>query len=161
MMPEQVSRSLADLTRTLVNSGATVVVPEGCDSLLRDLGLAEDHAPSLLYADRVEYPGFHVMETTSSHWVEILTGLGATGAELILAYVSQDSCQGHVFVPVLQFSESSLPELDLVLSGFVPDWTQQLLAAVAKTAAGSYIPRALRTGNTDSQIPRGPWGFSV
>ena len=37
----------------------------------------------------------------------------------------------------------------------------EAIETVMETAAGRYTPQALRSGNTDSQIPRGPWGFSV
>jgi hypothetical protein len=171
-VPAEVSGTLADLTRVLVQSGASVIVPQnGCFGICKDyfekLGLKDSQTPSLRYAAQAKSPGFHVMETPSYHWVELLTGLGATGAQVLLAYVADGSCQGHPFVPVIQFSslqsakKTVFTELDLVLADPPSTWLNQLHHIVTQTVTGHYIPHTIRNGNTDSQVPRGPWGFSV
>jgi altronate dehydratase len=165
-LPERVAACLAVLARTLLQEGMSVVIPEvgavgDCEALTKALGIARKPSPTLKYAERIGESGFHVMEAPSHHWVEVLTGLGASGTEIILAYVTEDSCQGHSFVPVLQFSTRGCGELDLVLSDNPAEWPDQLLEIITETAAGRYVPQALRFGNTDSQVPRGLTGFSV
>ena len=171
-VPVEVSGTLADLTRALVQSGVSVIVPQnGCFGSCKDyfekLRVKESQTPSLRYAAQTENPGFHVMETPSNHWVELLTGLGATGAQVLLAYVADGSCQGHPFVPVIQFSslqsaeKTGFTDLDLVLADPPSTWLNQLHHIIVQTVTGHYVPRTIRNGNTDSQVPRGPWGFSV
>ena len=63
------------------------------------------------------------METQTDHWVETLTGLGGTGAQILIAHVAEHPMQGHPMLPVLQTStEPSVcgvyaSDLDLALSG--------------------------------------------
>lgn len=165
-VPEAVSDSLAFLTRTLLRSDIGVVVPapgssDSSQSLLCKLGLDPEQSPSLRYADRIEEAGLHLMDAPGSHWVEMLTGIGATGAELILAYVDDRYRQGHPFIPVLQFSANPIEGVDLVLSGTASEWPEQILERVLDMANNRSRPLAFENGNTDSQVPRGPWGFSV
>ncbi len=171
-LPASVVTTLVDFTTALLCSEVNVVVPEkgpigSCQTYLEKLGIKENHPISLKYAAPMRTPGFHIMETPSNHWVELLTGLGATGVRMVLAYIAEGSRQGHPFVPVVQFSSPPSPErtelsgLDLVLSGPPSVWFNQLQDIVAQTLSGAYLPSTLRSGDTDIQIPRGPWGFSV
>ena len=98
---------------------------------------------------------------TAPHWVETLTGLGATGAELILAYVGSSARQGHPFVPVLQVSDRVVSDMDLVLSGEAEGWVEELLDKVVATLEGSYKPNAAKQGNVDFQLTRGALGVSL
>jgi len=171
-IPAEAADSLVWLTRNLVASGSTVVVPQSgrlgaCSTYFDMLGISREVNPSLGYAAQPEHSGFHVMETPTDHWIELLTGLGATGVQIILAYLAEGSRQGHPFVPVIQFSSfrsrrrSPSPELDLVLQEPASTWSEQLCDILNRTVRGHYLPQTLRQGNTDSQVPRGPHGFSV
>ena len=42
------------------------------------------------------------METPTEDWLESLTGLGATGIDLVLAYTDTHPQQTHPMIPVLQ-----------------------------------------------------------
>src|SRR5437588_324969 len=64
-------------------------------------------APTLAYGQSAQIPGFHVMEAPSDHWVETLTGLAATGVELVLVHTSGRPVQGHRLVPLLQVTSDS------------------------------------------------------
>ena len=107
------------------------------------------------------------METPTDHWVETLTGLGATGVEIFLAYVGEQPMQGHPLVPLLQVSaESSVREsysddLDLPLEGNPTQWSEIVLRRVLELASRRYTPKALLQGNNDFQLTRGLLGVSL
>ena len=166
--PADVTRGLARLVEGIVAAGGTVVVPEQAH-LQRVLGalgvdtITDTMTPSLSYAQSVTKPGFHLMDGagTAPHWVETLTGLGATGTQLILAYVGDGARQGHPFVPVLQVSDRAVSDVDLVLSGEAEAWVGKLLDKVVATLEGSYRPNATKQGNVDFQLTRGALGVSL
>ena len=90
----EAGRSLAHLTRSIVSAGGTVVVPNQVgllsSSIYNEETLGRHSAESsLAYGQQPNTPGFHIMETPSQHWVETLTGLGATGVEIMLAYAGR------------------------------------------------------------------------
>ena len=82
---------MAQVARWIVTAGGTVVVPAS-GGLLQAAefvspvldGVAA--APNLAYGQRPETTGFYIMETPSDHWVETLTGLVATGIEMVLVH---------------------------------------------------------------------------
>lgn len=47
-------------------------------------------SPTLTYAQIPMKNGFHIMETPTNNWSECLTGLGATGVELMIFFT--ESC---------------------------------------------------------------------
>ncbi len=154
--------SLATIARLVAGQGGTVVLPEG-DALLAALEVA-DHASTLDYGQRTTTPGLHVMHAPTAHAVETLTGLGATGVELVLALVSERAVPAHPLVPVLQVAAGSavdVADVDLSLAGSVDEQVAQLTALVARAVAGEAQPRGLAQGNVDFQITRGAVGISL
>ena len=107
------------------------------------------------------------MDTSTDHWVEILTGLGATGAEILLAWVSDEPVQGHVMLPTLQIGNSGnvsgnwTKDLDLLLDSESESGTDQILSLILDLASGRYTPILYAQGNVDFQITRGPLGVSL
>ncbi len=171
-VPAPVADSLAQVTRTIVGAGGTVVVPSSASlpaspAYLEGIGLAASPPPSLAYGQSVEASGFHIMEAPSTHWVETLTGLGATGVDLVLASVDGLPQQGHPFIPLIQVSmaETERPparmDFDLLLRGEASLWAEQLLGLVATAAAQGYVPKSVAQGNIDFQITRGLLGVTV
>jgi altronate dehydratase len=164
---------LAELTRFIVSAGGTVVVPDNAALLAPAAGFVADvlgdrpARASLAYGQQLSAPGFHLMETPSSHWVETLTGLGATGVELILGYVGQHPMQSHPMIPLLQISaEPELlahygEDLDLSLAGDSSAWLDLILQRIVAVMAHQYIPKLYRQGNFDFQITRGLLGVSL
>lgn len=162
--------ALSRLIFDVVDAGGTVVVPDNAallshPSFTRNLadGAAE---PTLAYGEPVAVPGLHVMETQTTHWVEILTGLGASGVELIVAGVGSHPLPGHPMVPLLQIGTRDLPgpyheDVDLILTGNPEEWRDGALDLIRRTAARMHTPRAADLGNTDFQVTRGLLGVSV
>ena len=171
-LPPAVASSLADVTRVVVGAGGTVVVPHNSALLSTPAYLdatvgAHSLEPSLAYGQRASTPGFHIMETPTDHWVETLTGLGATGIEIFLAHVGEQPMQGHPLVPLLQISaepstqRSFSEDLDLALEGSPAQWTSAILQQVLAVASRKYTPKALVQGNNDFQLTRGLLGVSL
>ncbi|MCB0110146.1 MAG: hypothetical protein KDE53_29695, partial [Caldilineaceae bacterium] len=121
----------------------------------------ESPQPSLAYGQAIDAPGFHLMETPTHHWTETLTGLGATGAALILAHTSQPR-PGHPFIPLLTLADADAPVTpDLRLRGDPVKWVQRIGQKVAQTLRGDYQPHALEQNNVDFQLTRGWLGIST
>lgn len=172
-LPAEVAGCFARLTRTVVGAGGTVVVAENAAALAADdfvrgtFGAHGSAGPTLAYGQRFASAGFHIMQTPTRHWVETLTGLGATGVGVILSHVEDGASQGHPLVPVLQIGCHRSPidpgasDLDLVLSGDAGTWTERLLERIVEVLDGSYLPRSSDLGNTDFQLTRGPLGISL
>ncbi len=108
------------------------------------------------------------MESISDHWVETLTGIAATGVEILLCHTGSHPVQGHPMLPLLQITAddhvSSLygEDLDLILEDQAPDaWADRLLQLLVDVAARQYRPKLTGRGNTDFQITRGLLGVSM
>ncbi len=160
--------ALARLTRSIVAAGGTVVVPQSA-SLLQSPAYLEGTlqsaavAPSLGYGQIASTSGFHLMETPSGHWVESLTGLGATGVEVLLACPGERPAQGHPLIPMLQISVTGIRRdgFDWAAQGDPHQWAEQLLGQVAAVASRRYVPQRFAQGDVDFQMTRGLLGLTV
>ncbi len=167
-----VAMNLAKVTQAVVGAGGTVVVPHNSPLLSSEAYLhltlgTHSLEPSLAYGQKARTAGFHIMETPTDHWVETLTGLGATGVEIFLAHVGEQPVQGHPLVPLLQVSaepsvqESYSDDLDLLLEGNPAQWSDTILQRVLELASRRYTPKVLLQGNNDFQLTRGLLGVSL
>lgn len=173
-LPADAARALGRLARRVVSSRGTVLVPEKLGPIasaeFREEVLGQtrpDVEPTLAYGQRPEIAGLHLMETPTEHWVETLTGLGATGVELMLGYTGLHPQPAHPMIPLLQVTadaavaESYGEDLDLVLSGRSDSWPEQLFDLIAATASRRLVPRLFLQGNIDFQLTRGLLGVST
>lgn len=171
-VPAAVAAALARLTRWIVGGGGTVVVPENAPLLAlaeyADGVLGELPAEtSLSHGQRPEQTGFYIMEAPTDHWVETLSGLGATGVEMLLAYVAGHPVQGHPLLPLAQVSAENEVglryggDVDLFLEGDPAAWAGQMLNLLLEVGSRRYLPGAAALGNADFQITRGRLGVSV
>ncbi|MBM3803715.1 MAG: altronate dehydratase [Acidimicrobiia bacterium] len=172
VLQPEAAASLAEVARTIVAGGGTVVVPHNSELLSAPVFLestvgSQSLEPSLAYGQQASTPGFHIMETPTDHWVETLTGLGATGVEIFLAHVAEQPRQGHPLVPLVQVSaepsllKSASEDIDLRLEGDTARWTAAILQQVLAVASRRYTPKALLQGNHDFQLTRGLLGISL
>jgi len=171
---EKAAHELAQLTQQIVGAGGTVVVPENSTLLSTSGYQAETYGseipqPSLAYAQRLVFAddpnGFHIMQTPTEHWVETIVGLGATGVELLIAYVGDHPMQGHPMLPMLQVSadetviENFGPDIDVALKD--DSSYRAILARIAETISHTYTPAVVAQGNIDFQVTRGWLGVSL
>jgi hypothetical protein len=107
------------------------------------------------------------METPTEHWTETLTGLGATGVEIMLGYTTDLPMQAHPLIPLLQVTaDDSTPQqtyqdVDLVLTADSTLWAERILQRLVDVAEGTYTPKLYALGNTDFQVTRGMLGISL
>jgi altronate dehydratase len=174
-LSDAAARGLGAVAQAIAGAGGTVVVPENA-TLLQSRAfretvlLAPDECyATLAYGQPAREAGFHVMESPTDHAVETLTGLGATGVEVMLAHVAGAPLPGHPMIPLLQASadERTLRrfgrDLDAHLdSGAPPEQIRaELLERIAEVASRRYVPKLLAAGNTDFQLTRGLLGLSL
>src|SRR5262249_48127440 len=164
--------ALSELTRQIVAAGGSVVLPQNT-GLLSNAAYLEaplgNHPamPTLAYGAPMHSNGFHIMETPTAHWVETLTGLGATGVDVIVTYVGEHPLQTHPMIPMLQITDNAEvyqafgPDLDLWLEGAASQWPTQILARIAAVAEHTYSPQLYQLGNIDFQVTRGLLGVSL
>ena len=169
---DDAARGLARLTRWVVGGGGSVVVADN-EPLLSSPAYAggvlaeQPIQATLAYGQRLEVPGFHLMEAPTDHWVECLTGLGAAGVEMVLVHAGDHPVQGHPLLPVVQVSsdravqECYREDLDLSLGGAPEQWPEQILELLIRVASRQYTPRVVQQKNTDFQLTRGLLGVSA
>ncbi len=122
VVPPNIAKAFAAITQLVVSQGGTVVLPTNqsfldCPDYASQVleNAAQPVGPSLLfgqsYSDKADDRrghnySFHIMECPTTHWVEILTGLGATGVQLMLSYADAHTRprQGNPVVPLLQIT---------------------------------------------------------
>ena len=173
---DEAAQSLAHLTQTIARAGGTVVVPANATFLTSSLyvaRLSSDHSQvrnTLAYGQSITEPGFHIMEAPTDHIVETLTGLGATGVDLMFAHVVGHPLQAHRMIPLIQATTEettgSIYEADLDLlpadENWMPeDFAAQMLETILEVASRRYTPKLYGKGNTDFQFTRGLLGISM
>lgn len=172
---ERVALSLARLTKEVVGAGGTVVAPANA-TFLTSLAYLEavleeqELRNTLAYGQAIGSAGLHVMETPTDHPVETLTGLGATGVDLVLAHIVGHPLQSHRMIPLIQATTDETTasiyadDLDTISSG--DDWTPEsfsstMLDVILQVASRQYTPKLYGKGNTDFQFTRGLLGLSM
>jgi altronate dehydratase len=171
-LSDEAAQAFSELTRQIVAAGGSTVLPQNTGLLSNANYLQStlgDQAalPTLAYGEPMHTNGLHIMETPTAHWVETLTGLGATGVDLIVAYIGEHPLQTHPMIPLLQITDrpdvhnAYGPDLDLWLNGSPDAWPTQILAQIAAVAEQAYAPRLYQLGNIDFQVTRGLLGVSM
>jgi altronate dehydratase len=164
--------AMATIARTVARAGGTVIVPRSAtllDSGAFIAGTLADRPPepSLSFGQIPPERGFYIMETPTSHWVEVLSGLGATGVDVILAVSGDRPMQAHPFIRVVQLAAGEArggaagSDFDLVLAGDEQTSGAAALQRVLDAASRRYEPHAAQQGNVDFQITRGLLGVST
>ncbi|WP_274648784.1 UxaA family hydrolase [Paenibacillus humicola] len=172
LVSDNEAEQLAKLTKMIVGAGGLVVVPENSGLFSaaaydKNMFTTSNIRPSIAYGEHARKNGFHIMENPTEHWVETVTGLAATGVELMIALAGNHPMQTHPFVPMLQMTskpamlQSYHNDLDLPLSGDPNAWTKQILERSKEIIEHTYTPRLFRQGNVDFQLTRGLLGVSL
>jgi len=173
-LPGRVTLALAGLVGGLAAAGATVIIPENAtvlsDDVFRDaLFDGGGYSPTLAYGEPPATPGCHVMEAPTDNTGEVLTGLGGTGVEIMLAHITRAPLQSHPMIPLLQISsdagvcERFAGDLDGSLSAASPIEAIQesVLSLIGETASRNYVPKLYGQGYSQFQLTRGLLGLSL
>lgn len=175
-LPSSCALVLARFCAGVVAAGGTVVLPSN-DALLdthalrQHLFAASAPKPTLAYGQFAEHAGLHVMHAPTEDVSETVTGLGGTGAELMLAHVGNRQVQCHPMIPVLQVSgvvhmcQQVRDELDLLLPDAADDdgslSLQSLADLVAQVLSGHRQPNLVGKRHAHFQLTRGEFGVSL
>lgn len=167
--PPHIVSALASVVRNIAAQGGTLVMPSTSPLLSTKAFVGDifgERVPnaSLAYGQFAAARGLHIMDAPSRHWVETLSGLGATGVELVLAYVDTIAEQGHPFIPMLEFTNdagASSPDVDVILQGSAEECAVQIEASMCQMLTGEISPRAASQENRDFQITRAQLGVTV
>lgn len=161
-LPPETAEAFVRVAEAVLASGGTIVVPENSpvwtSPAFASITL-DPVRPTLGYGEPFNEVGLHVMETPTQHFVEALTGLGATGIDAIIAFVGAQPRQGHPLVPMLQIgATASVADVDL---GANPNLVSELVTLLPRVISGAYTPRAMQLANVDFQMTRGLLGVSL
>jgi altronate dehydratase len=174
-LPDAAARAFAALAAGVVAGGGMVVVPESgalaASAVFRHALLADPSswAATLAYGQPAPGTGLHVMASPTEAPVEVITGLGGTGAEIMLAHVGDAPLEAHPMIPLLQVSAQPdtcarfAGDLDLALDAQADTAAalHALLARIAEVASRCYVPRLYGSGITSFQLTRGLLGLSM
>ncbi len=168
-LPDGAAEGLGRLAAEWAQSGA-VIAPAGDALLAAEPFVAQCGAATeatLAYAAPAEGPGLHIMEMPTGQRLEIMAGLGAAGADLLLAHVGGAPLTGHPLLPLVQVSAS--PEvtaarggdIDMAREGTAERWLRPLALRLAAALEGTAPPVAEQQGNLAFQVTRGWLGVSM
>jgi altronate dehydratase len=176
-LPDASAEAFALVARSVVSLGGTVVVAQNSSLLVtstfaRELLATSGVCPTLSYGQSFSKAGLHIMETPTDHYVETLTGLGATGVQIMIAHVTDHVRQGHPMIPVLQITSQITQQtsgitpgdVDLVLDpgkSSPASLADEILKLIVRVAGREYTPKLFAWGNTDFQMTRGLLGVSM
>lgn len=169
----QTARAFAEAGRWVVASGGTVVLSSS-GSLLADatfrshaFGSPSQVPVTLAHGQRPRAAGWHVMRMPGTDWTETASGLGASGAHILLVHVAGAAVSGQRLLPVLQVTADAGTgarfgaDLDALLTGDHDTQARGLLDVLVATASGTHTPRVFETGSVGFQITRGLLGTSM
>ncbi|MAE63159.1 MAG: altronate hydrolase [Phycisphaeraceae bacterium] len=169
VVPDETADAFARLAGTIVGGGGLFVIAG--NATLWDqtrfrarLGLGDDVEPTLDYGQTARQAGMHVMDAPTDHVMETLTGLGATGVEVMLGHVAERSLQAHPMVPLIQATTGSvLDDADEILDAgsSAQNRAERLLQRVLNVASRDYRPKLSERGYSDFQVSRGLLGISL
>jgi len=176
----KVAQCLAQISKFILGCGGMVVVPQNSQLTRNNNYLSEildecscsmngSVGPNIAYGQSPSnLHGFYIMETPTDHWVETLTGIGASGIEILLCFVESDTntrtLQGHPMIPLIKVTASNsgqyLEDFDLALKEQESNlWPRQIIQLLCQTASRQYVPKL--SFNFDFQIARGVLGISM
>lgn len=147
-IPRNVQEAFSILSSAFARAAAVVV---------RTFGLGDRVA----YGARVPSAGVFRMETPTDDDVEIVTGLGATGAEIIIVYVADSAMPGNPMVPTIRVGRGAEVDLKVEEKDSAEAISERLLQLISEVRNGRRSVSADRLGNVAFQITRGYEGISL
>ena len=162
-MDRAACQQAVSIVKLVTGAGGSVIVPQNSPLLESPLFckslFAEDHPrASLAYSAPPSEPGCYIMETPSNHWIETLSGLGATGIQGVLMGGGETPLQNHPFIPVISLANALPPWSDEPLSATT---AQIFCEALIKALKGRTSAWQQDEERADFQLSRGPLGLSA
>lgn len=169
--PSEPATGLAATTvHRLLAEGISVIIGETdplltSETFLKWLNISSTH-PTIPYAGPVTKAGLHIMQTSTSDWLEVSTGLGATGVESLIFFANKRPVQPHRMIPVLQIGTGTNPSTHKVfdVTATDPDFavtSDEIVLKLDEIQRGHYVPVVTARPNVGFQISRGSWGVSL
>ncbi|NKC12737.1 MAG: altronate hydrolase [Gammaproteobacteria bacterium] len=166
---------IAQLVRGLCAAGATVVIADSASLLAVDgfcqslLTPGERWRATLAYGQMPEQGGLHVMETVGGDELETVSGLGATGTEVIMHYAGNAPAPTHPMIPSLQISGEAQVQrrfegdLDHSIDGNTDKAAavDAIRALLSRTLSRDYQPALKPRLAAGFQLARGSLGISM
>jgi altronate dehydratase len=163
-------QAATSLVKTLLSNDISVVLSL-TDPLLAsthfcdELGI-ETVRPTTTYGGGLLEPGLHVMEVSKADWLEIATGIGATGALAFATFPNYRPLQPHRMVPTLQFGTAESPraadfDLHLTQISGSTEFKLSAMSLLERVISGDYVQKIEAVPNVGFQISRGKWGVSL
>ena len=109
------------------------------------------------YGQPFSLPGLHFMHCPTQQPIEILSGLGATGVDVLVLFSDSHAWPAHPFIPTLQIGFTMEEGFDADFSHTNEEW----LARVTEAAAGRMLPAMQARHQVSFQITRGYTGVSL
>jgi altronate dehydratase len=160
----------ASVLQRLLSNGTTVIIGEtdpllASEAFLNRLDISSA-LPTIPYAGAVTKAGLHIMQTSTSDWLEVSTGLGASGAETLIVFANERPVQPHRMIPVLQIGTETTPSthkvFDIAANNPSPAVTsEEILLKLDEIQRGHYVPVVTARPNVGFQVSRGSWGVSL
>jgi altronate dehydratase len=176
-VPAAVSKVLGAVAAAVTRVGGTVVTAGsvGGSSFLHSLLAdgAEGQNDTLGYGQRASAPGLHRMHSISQNISELLTGIGGTGVEVIIAFVGERCVEGHPMLPVVQVGVDGAAGAGGSDDGIDLPWTptdseteqqtqrDQLLSFMVGTINRTVAPKLFGTTFVNFQMSRGTTAVSL
>jgi altronate dehydratase len=113
------------------------------------------------YGERITSAGVFRMETPTDEDVEIVTGLGATGAVIIAVYGGDSVLPGNPMVPTIRVGRGAEVDLKVDEKDSAEAIAESLLQLISEVRNGRRRVSADRLGNVAFQITRGYEGISL
>lgn len=154
---------VSEFARQVIAAGGSIVIPESNRELQSTKLFKQTRVqPSLAFAQSIETPGLHLMQSITENPIELVTGLGAV-TDVIIHFSETRPIVAHPLTPTLNITGSLVSgDFDLHLDCEQPDqWAQQIANLVGEVLSGRYRPRQNALGHTGNQIPRGPRAHAI
>jgi len=105
------------------------------------------------------------MHASTANIAELLTGVGATGVEVIVAFVEGSCAEPHPLIPVVQTTHAGVMKDADIKFSFGADGeaaeAQRLADTIQRIYEREDVPKLYQSANTHVQIPRGTKGISL
>ncbi|MCB0132291.1 MAG: UxaA family hydrolase, partial [Caldilineaceae bacterium] len=181
-VPAVISNALSRLATQVGAAGGAIILPTTASLLQDDLfwsavSSVPQAGPTLGYGQVCAENGLHIMDTATVDWAETLVGLGATGVDIVIAYVAQQPLSGHPLIPLVQISSTPGPaalhgadeevslnvDVDLLLhdTDNEDEIVSRLGDVLRAVLAGEEETVAVRNGDLAFQLSRGSLGISL